>query len=189
MGSRSKRTALQLLVAFFVAFSSAVVVAAPPASATGCWGYECNLSIRDKIVNAASSQVGYQEDANGCSKFGPCGAWCAMFARWAWQQGGATSWYSTNVAEQVATWGKNHNRWKLSAPRPGDIVVWSSGKLDGGIGGHVGVVEYVSNGYIHSIDGNWGNAVTRRSYVNKVGSAYGQQTLQGFVAPPGASLT
>lgn len=84
-----------------------------------------------------------------------------MFARWTWNHGGATSVFSTNVAEQVGIWGKNHNRWKTSAPRKGDIVVRAYGSLDGGTGGHVGVIEYVSNGVIHSIDGNWDNAVTR----------------------------
>lgn len=178
----------RLLVVFALALSSLVLVA-PPASAILCTGCVPPPDIRSAIVYYAQGEVGTQETGNNCNPYGPCDAWCAMFARWTWNHGGATSVFSTNVAEQVGIWGKNHNRWKTSAPRKGDIVVWAYGALDGGTGGHVGVIEYVSNGVIHSIDGNWDNAVTRRTYSAAIGTTYGNQVLKGFVAPPGASMT
>jgi hypothetical protein len=178
----------RLLIVFVLALSSLVGVA-PSASAFVCTGGCVTLDLRTKIVLYADGEVGTHETGDNCNPYGPCAPWCAMFARWTWKQGGATSVFSTNVAEQVATWGKNNGRWKTSAPRKGDIVVWSSGALDDSTGGHVGVIEYVDNGIIHSIDGNWNDAVTRRQYSKVIGTTYGSQTLRGFVAPPGAPLT
>jgi len=178
----------RLFVALAIALPTFVVLA-PDGSGLACM---CppTLDLRGRIVFAAQGEVGFVEGpADNQNPYGPDVAWCAIFARWTWNQAGTTSVFSTNVAESVYTWGKNHQRWKISAPRPGDVIVWSAGTLNDSTGGHVGVVEYVADGYIHSIDGNFNDGVRRRSFPNRVGYVYGSQTLRGFVAPPGAPMT
>lgn len=116
-------------------------------------------SVRDKIVAAARSQIGYHEGANNCNKFGPCEPWCALFASWTWRQGGID--FSTEQVRMFYIYGQKHGTLHngLSNPQPGDAILFHT---TGGTGRHVGIVESVSsNGRITSIEGNLNDSVTR----------------------------
>jgi hypothetical protein len=108
------------------------------------------LSLRQRIVMIAKSQVGYRTDPSGsyCNKFSaywrsgatncPGGEraeeWCADFAAWAWQEAGVHLAYGYGAGEidgaavSFYEWGVVHGRWHPAASgysaRPGDVAVY-----------------------------------------------------------------
>ncbi len=139
------------------------------------------------IVARAQSQLGTKETGDNCNPYGAsgtvCGSpWCSMFASWTWRQAGIPVYYpySGNFA---SGYGAAHGtvvgyrtkdakgKWTgtpvgFDKVQPGDVVLYGIGP---GFTGnhadsdHVGVVETVlPNGTITTIEGNWGNQVTRR---------------------------
>lgn len=79
--------------------------------------------------------------------------------------------------KKIGAWDENDNR----TPRPGDIVYYDwadTGKGDNtGYTDHVGIVEKVSGNTITVIEGNYGNAVKRRTL--SVGARY----IRGYGVP------
>lgn len=67
--------------------------------------------------------------------------------------------------------------WKIDKTkgRPADIIFLNGNK-------HVGIIEYVKDGYYHTIEGNKGNKVARGQY--KIGSSY----IYGICSPDYESL-
>ena len=57
-------------------------------------------------------------------------------------------------------------------PSPGDIIFFDWGD-DGSID-HVGIVEYVEDGEVHTVEGNSGDRVRRRNYM------CGSQEIYGY---------
>jgi hypothetical protein len=108
------------------------------------------LSVGQRIVSIARSQLGYTTDPSGsyCNKFSAywgvgsqsCpGAesseeWCADFAAWAWQHAGVPFSYGFNqgqinaAAASFYAWGVYHGTWHSAASgyraRPGDVAVY-----------------------------------------------------------------
>jgi len=108
------------------------------------------LSLRQRIVAVAESQVGYRTDpANSyCNKFSaywvagtpgcPGGnyreEWCADFAAWAWQRAGVLVTYRfvngdlNSSAASFYEWGVRHGTWHSVhsgyRPQPGDVAVY-----------------------------------------------------------------
>lgn len=65
-------------------------------------------------------------------------------------------------------------------PEPGDIIVFdwdSAAQPTNGFSDHIGVVEYAEGGTVHTIEGNSGGAVARRSY------AVGAACIRGYARP------
>lgn len=132
------------------------------------------------ILDIAAEQVGYSAGYYKDTKFGAWyGAnhndWCAMFVAWCANQLG---YIDEGILPRLASctalksWfqskGEWHSRSSGYIPEPGDPILfcWD------GCGGadHVGFVEYVEDGYVHTIEGNtntWQNSngmCIRKSY-------------------------
>lgn len=100
-------------------------------------------------------------------------AWCAMFVSWCARQAGIPESMINNSS--MATCSGNpslsgsyafHIEKKAKAsytPQSGDIIFFSSDGTSSGQ--HVGIVESVSGGYVHTIEGNASNQVIRKSYA------------------------
>jgi hypothetical protein len=108
------------------------------------------LSLRQRIVAIAKSQVGYPTDPSNsyCNKFSaywaagsqacPSGEtsekWCADFAAWAWQKAGVELTYGYGPGELNARavsfyeWGVAHGTWHSVSsgyrPAAGDVAVY-----------------------------------------------------------------
>jgi hypothetical protein len=108
------------------------------------------LSVRQRVVAVAKSQVGYTTDpANSyCNKFSaywdagtadcPNGEtaeeWCADFAAWAWQQAGVQVTYGYSPGEingaavSFYEWGVANGKWHPAGSgylaQPGDVAVY-----------------------------------------------------------------
>lgn len=114
------------------------------------------------LIDIAIQQLGYKE-VNGRSKFGawlnmPSSPWCQAFASWCGYQSGNEKYVpktaSCSAGEQYF---KSRKRWGTKGsytPVRNDFIYYRHG-------GHVGVVEYVKGGQVHSIEGNYSNAVKR----------------------------
>lgn len=142
------------------------------------------MSIIDKIVSAAKSQIGTCEpdgddkyikvynEATG-STFGMDVAWCAIFVTWVM--------IVCNVAKEVVLrfasctagmkWFIKQGRWKNAkayggtyTPVPGILVFFSKGhKLTDP--SHVGIVTKVTSTYVYTVEGNTSDAVHERKYL------------------------
>jgi hypothetical protein len=108
------------------------------------------LSVRQRIVAIAKSQVGYRTEPSGsyCNKFSaywsagqpdcPSGErdeeWCADFAAWAWRLAGAQIAYGFGAGEingaaiSFYDWGVANGRWHAATAgyvaSPGDVAVY-----------------------------------------------------------------
>ena len=159
------------------------------------------------LVNVALSQVGYHEgnsigdlaggSANGSMNYTEYGywfgfevldrgsgffyEWCAMFTAWAARQ----AQIPTNVINNAsyAHVGTNpfffHMRFYPRGtyiPKPGDLIFydWAYSAKDWD---HVGIVAYVENGRVHTVEGNASDQVIMRDV-----SLYDNE-IQGFGAP------
>ena len=95
--------------------------------------------------------------------------WCARFLRWVFAQAGhqlpGNPYEIASVASLQAALAVS-GAWLGRdgvAPRRGDIVLFGPGSMSdtNRPGRHCGVIEEVSGPYIYSIEGNWGDAVSR----------------------------
>lgn len=93
--------------------------------------------------------------------------WCAIFVSWCANECG---YLDTGIMPRFAVctngiqWYKGQNRWKNSShiPSTGDLIFFD---WDGdGVANHVGIVNYVENGMVHTVEGNSGDACRERSY-------------------------
>lgn len=131
-------------------------------------------SMRENIVNIAASQVGYREKGNNITKYGRWYGmnrqpWCAMFVSWCARMSGVPEDVIPNFAacnSGGAKWFKEHDRWRDRnyTPSPGDIVFFDfdDGGYYDGIAEHVGIVEYVDDDYVYTIEGNTSNEMVER---------------------------
>ncbi|MFI6320036.1 CHAP domain-containing protein [Nonomuraea sp. NPDC050556] len=123
------------------------------------------------------SELGYREKSGQYTKFGEWYAdrsqdpqyrnapWCDMFIAWAAQKAG--------IADYVGqfAWTPSHASWFIkqgawsSVPEPGALVFydWSGGKSYKGID-HVGIVERVEGGKIHTIEANVDRVWLKRKF-------------------------
>ncbi|MET7463139.1 CHAP domain-containing protein [Nonomuraea sp. NPDC005501] len=123
--------------------------------------------IAEALLRQVRPEVGYREKGGQNTKFGHWYAervqdpqyrdapWCDMFIAWAADRAG--------IADYVGrfAWTPSHAAWFIkqgawsSRPEPGALVFfdWKGGKSYQGID-HVGIVESVSGGKIHTIEAN-----------------------------------
>ena len=119
------------------------------------------MNQRDAIIDVAISQLGYTEGPNNDTKYGdwyglPNEPWCAMFISWcAWMAGIPTSIipkYASNTGGFEVMTEMGITTTEKITPKKGDIIFFDwdlSGDKD-----HCGLVEYVENGRVHTIEGN-----------------------------------
>ncbi|WP_106976288.1 aggregation-promoting factor C-terminal-like domain-containing protein [Streptomyces rimosus] len=116
-------------------------------------------------VKSAQGELGYTETGPNLVKYNQFNGeeWCADFISWVVDKAGANSsyWNSPkgtpgNRWPSVSTWNAEAAGSRISASqaRSGDIVTFRNG-------GHIGLVESVANGVLHTIEGNVGPTVRR----------------------------
>jgi hypothetical protein len=93
--------------------------------------------------------------------------WCAIFVSWVAEQcgliqsGAIPKFASTSVGMQ---WFQSRGLWQPRGytPAPGDLIFFD--RTGSGTPDHVGIVERVDGGVVHTIEGNSTDMVRRRSY-------------------------
>lgn len=194
---------------------SSAEAAEPAASGgSGCGSSSGGTASGNDIVRIAQSQLGTGESPPGsnCNPYGPCVEWCSLFVAWVWQRAGvplegstATYAYSGTVYE----WAQAHEGGGLTGipapgespfstaepngaralpptatPAPGDAVLYGTGPTDSD---HIGIVERVfPSGQITTIDGNFGNRVSRAGpFLPSQAVGYGMPgPIFGYAHPP-----
>lgn len=129
------------------------------------------MSKRDKIVEIALSQKGYQEGYNNDTKYGEWyglnyNPWCAMFVSWCANQVGIPEDIIPKFAgcttgfKQMTAMGITTN--EHITPEKGDLIFFDwdiSGDYD-----HVGIVTEVKDGMVYTIEGNHNDCVDEYKY-------------------------
>lgn len=156
----------------------------------------------EKVIEIAKGEVGYLEKKSnsqldsktanaGSNNYTKYGAWygmngqpwCDMFVSWCAYQAGESDAvgkfaYVPSHQNFFANQGRYYDRDKIT-PKTGDIPIFRNES-------HIGFVEYVSGGYVHTIEGNTsggsglvtnGGGVFRKSYP--LSSSY----IQGYCVP------
>ncbi len=137
------------------------------------------------IVSVAINELGYHEGAGGFTKYGewfgmPNDQWCAMFVSWCANQCGlidAGVCPKMSYVPDLIDWFRDKGQWydRNVTPSPGAYIMFD---WDGdGTADHVGLVEYVQDGQIGTIEGNSSNMVRRNSYPA------GDVQIMGYGAP------
>lgn len=112
--------------------------------------------------------------------FGSRVPWCAAFISWCADQCG---YIDTGIVEYTAAADPTYyiqreqyfTRSEGYAPLPGDLIYFDweqDGEID-----HVGIVEYVQEGIVYTIEGNSGDAVQTLSYY------LNDPQIDGFACP------
>jgi hypothetical protein len=131
-------------------------------------------------VAIALSQVGIREDPKGSNRGpqvdlytgGRPEPWCAHFTAFCFREAGypipgdvvptprrANPLASVSHTERVF----DEHGWAVREPQVGDVVFFKTrGRSDRGPGRHIGIVSAVTDKDFEIVDGNWGDAVTRR---------------------------
>lgn len=137
------------------------------------------MSQRDRIIEIAIGELGYKEGYNNDTKYGEWYGmnnqpWCAMFVSWCAAQAclsdiipkfaSCTVGYRTFESMGEST--RNH-----ITPKKGDIIFFKW--QEDGTPDHVGLVEYVENGRVHTIEGNRADKVARWDYDLNSSQIYG----------------
>lgn len=129
------------------------------------------MNERLAIIRTAAAEVGYQAGKNDATKYGAWygldhNPWCMMFVSWC----AACCGISQSVIPKMAycpyavVWFQSRGRFVkrgAAAPQPGDVIFFTE---DGATASHVGLVERVEGGQVHTIEGNSSDRVLRRSY-------------------------
>ena len=106
--------------------------------------------------------------------------WCACFVSWCAAHCGYTQ--SGDIPIFISCkigidWFKEHNQWKGKNYKPvtGDYIFfdWEGD----GVADHIGIVDYVEDGYVHTIEGNSGDVCRQKVY--KLGEA----CIFGYASP------
>ena len=133
------------------------------------------------IVSIANSQVANDPDRGSfCNPYGPCEAWCALFATWVWEQAGVpvpSYPFTGNIYDWAAA---NTEVLPPSAtPVPGDAVLYGTGPYSPATSLHVGLVMQVwPDGAIVTVEGDAGPAPSGSLAVIVNGPYLSSQSLQ-----------
>ncbi|MGI5156595.1 CHAP domain-containing protein [Microbispora sp. CA-102843] len=137
--------------------------------------------IARQLLDAVRPELGYRERAGKHTKFGAWYAdnvakdpdfktapWCDMFVSWAADRAGVQDHVGEfALTTRHAKWFKKHQAWS-DRPEPGAVVffAWSGSKKIRDID-HVGVVEKVVGGKVHTIEGNVDGVWLKRKVRDK----------------------
>lgn len=124
----------------------------------------------ERVISIAASQIGTVEEPKGSdrTKYGEAYgwngvAWCMIFVWWCFREAGLSQLFydgkKTASCTAVMQWAKARGQFVTGDYRPGDVLLYQLDK--DAYADHTGIVEKVSGGKIHSIEGNAGNAVKR----------------------------
>ena len=155
---------------------------------------------RDRVLRAAASLVGVRggtaahhqlvNDYNSVKPL-PVGYavkttddWCDIFVTTVFQREGLSGLIGrecgverhTQIFKRLGIWNENG----ASTPKAGDIITFNwdqNSQPNNGFADHIGIVESVSNGIIHTIEGNSNNQVRRNTY------RIGHGNIRGFATP------
>ena len=155
---------------------------------------------RDRVLRAAASLVGVRggsaahhqlvNDYNSVRPL-PVGYavkdsddWCDVFVTTIFQREGLSGLIGREcgverhiqIFKRLGIWNENG----VSTPKAGDIITFNwdqDSQPNNGFADHIGIVESVSNGIIHTIEGNSGNQVRRNTY------RIGHGNIRGFATP------
>jgi hypothetical protein len=118
---------------------------------------------RSAVVSVAAGQVNADPSTGYfCNPYGPCEAWCALFATWVWNKAGVPipsyaftgdiyGWAAANTAVLPPT----------APPLPGDAVLYGTGPSSTSTSVHVGLVAQVwPDGAVVTVEGDAGPAAT-----------------------------
>lgn len=133
------------------------------------------LALED-IVSIAKAEVGTSGVPNkytyylGAIAGSYSYAWCHAFVSWCAAQAGVTDLIpKTASCETGAFWFMERSMWRSSGsgyvPKAGDIIYFDWNDNGKGQYDHAGIVEYVSDGRVYTIEGNSSNAVSLRDYL------------------------
>ena len=121
------------------------------------------------IVEVAASQIGNVGGQPYWRWYGFSSYvnWCACFVSWCANQCG---YIGTEIIPKFAScsagiaWFQARGEWqgRNYVPAPGDLIFYDW--QGDGVCDHVGIVENVEDGRVHTIEGNTSNSVARRSY-------------------------
>jgi hypothetical protein len=122
----------------------------------------------------------WRTGATGCANGWRAEAWCADFAKYVWQQAGASVVGLNASTESFRNYGLWHGTWRptLAGIRPGVVAIFDDDD-DPTSTYHVGVVVEVGASGVQIISGNVGNRITRHD-INQ-GSFNGD--FIGYVLP------
>lgn len=126
------------------------------------------------IVQVALAEVGTEESGANITKYGQWigmngQPWCHSFVSWCGNECGYISagiMPKTASCEMGRQWYIKRNQYRKASesyvPKAGDIIYFDYGHE--GVSHHVGIVEYVENGVVHTVEGNKGDAVRTCHY-------------------------
>lgn len=146
-----------------------------PTEAAARTGRRGSGSVGGSALAHARSQLGVRERTNRndgvpATRYsgGRREPWCANFVAWAHRKAGKPlpgNQRSLASVQYMEDQMKRAGKFHRGTPKPGDIIFFANrGGSDRGRGRHVGIVERVANGRVHTIEGNSGHRVRRRSY-------------------------
>ena len=155
---------------------------------------------RDRVLRAAASLVGVRggtaahhqlvNDYNSVKPL-PVGYavkttddWCDIFVTTVFQREGLSGLIGREcgverhiqIFKRLGIWNENG----ASTPKAGDIITFNwdqNSQPNNGFADHIGIVESVSNGIIHTIEGNSNDQVRRNTY------RIGHGNIRGFATP------
>ena len=155
---------------------------------------------RDRVLRAAARLVGVRggtaahhqlvNDYNSVKPL-PVGYavkttddWCDIFVTTVFQREGLSGLIGREcgverhiqIFKRLGIWNENG----ASTPKAGDIITFNwdqNSQPNNGFADHIGIVESVSNGIIHTIEGNSNNQVRRNTY------RIGHGNIRGFATP------
>ncbi|MBQ1241838.1 MAG: CHAP domain-containing protein [Oscillospiraceae bacterium] len=142
------------------------------------------MTLGDRVLVIASSQVGYHESAGHRNKYGAWYgldgvAWCMEFVQWCYHEAGADLPFKTASCGELLRWyRKNQPECVSATPVPGSIVIFDFPRTAYDTD-HTGIFEGMGRETITTVDGNTSNGndsnggwVERRtralSYANPV---------------------
>ena len=112
--------------------------------------------------------------------------WCDVFVTTVFQREGLSHLIGREcgverhiqIFKHLGIWNENGT----STPKSGDIITFNwdqDSQPNNGFADHIGIVEYVENGLIHTIEGNSGYVGTVKRYVYRIGHG----NIRGFATP------
>jgi hypothetical protein len=159
--------------------SATLSVAVPAASAS---------NTRQRVLALAEREIGYHDQGDYCTKFGPCETWCSLFVTWVWEGAGVP-------VPRFAFTGYMYD-WAAAStyvlsprevPEPGDAVLFGSGPASVFTSLHTGIVEGVYPGYLVTIEGDSLHAVRRYVVPLRNPQLVGEPgPIYGYASPTGA---
>lgn len=155
---------------------------------------------RDRILRAAASLVGvrggsaaHHQLVNEYNSVRPLPVgyavkdsddWCDIFVTTVFQREGLSGLIGREcgverhiqIFKRLGIWNENG----AATPKAGDIITFNwdqDNQPNNGFADHIGIVESVSNGIIHTIEGNSNDQVRRKTY------RIGHGNIRGFASP------